>query len=128
MENINLDIMPIDGAKMMEQLAAGNMVVARSSNDFLYIVEFDDAYHMFSHTIGSQSGGQRQFPKDEKNTAVIKRVADLSIAVYVVEFDKELDLYGVMYTAEEAILTMFPGEDRDNDAMVDFMDFSTLEE
>ena len=128
MENINLDILPIDGERMLEQLAAGNMVIARANNDFLYIVDFNDTFHMFSHTIGAQNGGQKQFPKDEKNTAIIKKVADLSSAVYVAEFDKDHNIFGVMYTAEEAILSMFPGEDRDNDGTVDFMDFTAPEE
>jgi len=75
---------------------------------------------MFSHTPGAPGGGQKQFPKDEKHTAIIKKIADISDTAYVVEFDKNLNLYGVMYTAEEAILSMFPGDDRDNDGVVDF--------
>ena len=120
MENINLDLMPNDGERMLKEIAEGRMVVARSKNDFLYIVEFDDTIHMFSHTIGAPGGGQKQFPKDEKSTAMVRKVADLSDAVYQVEFDKGMNLFGVMYTAEEAIMSMFPGEDRDSDGMVDF--------
>ena len=36
------------------------------------------------------------------------------------EFDKDFNLYGVMYAAEEGILDMFPGDDRDADGTVDF--------
>jgi hypothetical protein len=52
--------------------------------------------------------------------AMVRKLADLSDFLYMVEFDSELNLYGVMYTAEEAILNMFPGDDRDSDGMVDF--------
>jgi len=75
---------------------------------------------MFTHTVGAPGGGQRQFPKDEKYTATVRKMADISDAVYMVEFDKSFNLYGVMYTAEEAILELFPGEDRSDDGMIDF--------
>jgi len=38
-ENIQLDVMPKESERMIEELAAGNMVVARSKHDFLYIVD-----------------------------------------------------------------------------------------
>jgi len=120
MEEVNLDLLPKDGERVLEELAAGNMVIARSKNDFLYILDFDEQFHMFSHTPGAPGGGQRQFPKDEKYTATVRTLADISDAVYVAQFDKELNLYGVMYTAEEGILAMFPGDDRDGDGMIDF--------
>ena len=120
MDNINLDILPKDGERVLSELASGNMVIARSKNDFLYILDFDGQFHMFSHSPGAPGGGQRQFPKDEKYTATIRKLADISDAVYMAEFDKGLNLYGVMYTAEEGILSMFPGEDRDSDGTVDF--------
>ena len=120
MENINIDMLPKDGGRMLEELAAGNMVITRSKNDFLYILDFDGLFHMFSHTAGAPGGGQRQFPKDEKYTTTVKKLADISDAVFLVEFDKNLNVYGVMSTAEDGILSMFPGEDRDGDGMVDF--------
>ena len=120
MENVNLDLLPKDGERVLEELAKGNMVIARSKNDFLYMLDFDGQFHMFSHTPGAPGGGQRQFPKDEKHLATVRKLADISDAVYLAEFDKDLNIYGVMYTAEEGILAMFPGDDRDSDGMVDF--------
>jgi len=120
MENINLDMLPKDGERLLEELTAGNMVVTRSKNDFLYILDDEKQFHLFTHTTGAPGGGQRQFPKDEKHTAMVRKLADLSDAMYLVEFDKKLNLYAVMYTAEEAILDMFPSENRDEDGMVDF--------
>ena len=120
MEKINLDMLPKDPDRILEELTAGNMVVTRSKNDFLYILDNDGQFHMFTHASGAPGGGQRQFPKDEKHTAMVRKLADLSDAMYLVEFEKDLNLYAVMYTAEEAILEMFPSEDRDADGMVDF--------
>ena len=120
MENINLDVLPKDGARILAELTAGNMVIARSNNSFLYIIDFNGVFHMFSHTPGAPGGGQKQFPKNEKHTAMVRKLADISDAVYMAQYEKSLNLYGVMYTAEEAILEMFPGDDRDSDGMVDF--------
>jgi len=120
MENIDLDVLPKDGERMIKELAAGNMVVARSKNDFLYILAIDGQFHLFSHTPGAPGGGQKRFPIDEQHMATVRKIADLSDTIYVAEFDKNLNIYGVMYTAEEAILSMFPGDDRDADGIVDF--------
>jgi len=120
-ENVDLDLLPKDGERVLEELTAGKMVIARSNSDFLYILDFNGQFHMFSHTIGAQGGGQRQFPKNEKFTATVRNIADLADAMYVASFNKDMNLYGVMATAEEGILSMFPGDDRDNDEIVDFM-------
>jgi len=119
-EDINLDKLPLDGKRMLKELAEGNMVIARSRNDFLYILELDGGYQMFSHTAGAPGGGQKQFQKDEKNTAVIDKIADLSDSMFMAEFDKGFDLVSVMFTIEEAILSMFPPVDSYNGEMVDF--------
>ena len=122
MDNINLDLLPKDGDRVLKELADGNMVVMRSKNEFMYILDFDGQFHMFSHTPGAPGGGQKQFPKDEKYTATVRNLAKISDAVYLVEFDKGMNLYGVMSTAEDAILEMFPGDDRDADGIIDFME------
>jgi len=119
-EHINLDLLPADGNRMLEEASAGNLVIARAKNDFLYVLEFDETLHMFSHTVGAPGGGQKQFPKDEKSTAIVRKIADLADAVYKAEFDKHMNLYSVMATAEQAVLEMFPGDDRSSDGIVDF--------
>ena len=120
-KDINLDLLPKEGDRLLKELGEGHMVIARSKNDFLYIVEADGMFHMFSHTPGAQGGGQRQFPKNEKYTASVRKIADISDAVYMAEYDKGLNIYGVMSSAEEGILSMFPGEDRDSDETVEFI-------
>lgn len=120
MDNINLDILPKDSERVLKELSEGRLIAARSKNDFVYIVAMDDQFHMFIHTPGNPEGGQKQYPIDEKNMAVVRTVIDLADFIYVAEFDKEMELYSVLFTAEEAILDLFPGEDRDSDGMVDF--------
>jgi hypothetical protein len=120
-EDIDLSMMPKDGDKMLEELGKGHMVVVRSKNDFLYILDFDGKYHMFSHTPGAPGGGQKQFPKDEKYVAVVRKLADLADNVFMAVFDKSLNLYGAMASAEEGILSLFPGGDGDSDGDIEFI-------
>ena len=107
--------------RVFSELATGNMVIARSKNDFMYILDFGGEFHMFSHTPGAPGGGQRQFPKDEKYTAAVRNIVELADYVYLCEFEASMNLYGVMYTAEEGILSMFPGENRDGDGALEFI-------
>jgi hypothetical protein len=118
---VNLSILPKESDKIMKVLADDNMVVARSKNDFLYILEFDDEFHLFSHSPISPRGSQKRFPKDEKYTAIIRNFVNLADSLFMVEFNKELNIYGVMCSAEEGILNMFPGDDRDADADIEFV-------
>lgn len=121
MENVSLEPLPKEGDRLLAELGQGHMVIVRSKNDFLYVLDFDGTFHMFSHTPGAPGGGQKQFPKDEKYTAVIRKLADLSDAVYKAEFSREQNLYGVMASAEEGILSLFPGMDRDKDSDIEFV-------
>ena len=120
-ENVNLDLLPNDGERVLQELTAGKMVIARSNNEFLYIIDFDGQFHMFSHTVGAPGGGQKQFPKNEKFAATVRSITDLADSVYSADFSKNMNLYGVMASAEEGILSMFPGDNRDNDKVIDFM-------
>jgi hypothetical protein len=118
---VKLDILPKQGDKIIKELAKGKMVVARSKNDFLYTLDFDDEFHIFSHSPGSPNGGQKCFPKNEKYTAVIRNIANLADSLFTVDFEKDLNIYGIMYSAEEGILSMFPGNDRDADEDIEFV-------
>jgi hypothetical protein len=108
-----------DGARALDELKAGNLIIARSRDDFLYISDRGGMFHMFSHTVGAPGGGQREFPKNEKYNATVRKVVELADSVFRAEFDRDMNLYGVLATAEEAILSMYPSSP-DNDAQVEF--------
>jgi len=118
--NIRLDVLPKDGNRILEELSKGNMVAARSKNDFLYVLDDGGEYRLFSHTPGTPNGGRKIFPKNEKHTAIIRSFAEVSDALFVIEFDRKMDFYGVLASAEEGILSMYPGDDRDADETIEF--------
>lgn len=118
--NIKLDVLPKDGDRIIAELSKGNIVAARSKNDFMYMMDEGGEYRLFSHTPGSPDGGRKTFPKDEKHTATIRSFAEVSDALFLIEFDRKMNFYGVLASAEEGILSMYPGDDRDADETVEF--------
>jgi len=118
--SVTLDLLPKDGERVLYELKDGNMVIFRSKNDFLYSMEFNGQYHMFSHTPGAQGGGQRQFPVDDKYRTSVRKLADLADSVYLCIFDKSMNIYGVLQSAEDGILSMFPSDDSENNETVEF--------
>ncbi|MDR0935629.1 MAG: hypothetical protein LBM98_02980 [Oscillospiraceae bacterium] len=125
MEQLQLSPVEKNGDAFMNALKAGSLLAIRSKNDFLYCVLRNKLFHLFTHTPGSPGGGQKQFPEDEKYTAVIRNLSTLCDLAIAVNFnEKEMNLYNVMASAEEAILETFPGDDRDADATVDFMSYT----
>ena len=119
--NIRLDVLPKDADRILVELSKGNIVAARSKNDFMYMMEEGEEYRLFSHTPGSAGGGRKTFPKNEKYTALIRSFAVMSDAMFLVEYDRSMDFFGVLASAEEGILSMFPGDDRDADGTVEFL-------
>ncbi|MDR2606389.1 MAG: hypothetical protein LBC38_03805 [Oscillospiraceae bacterium] len=121
MEQLQLELLPKDGEKVLEALKSGCLVVVRSKNDFMYVLLRKKQFQMFMHSPGSESGGRNQFPEDDKYTAIVKNFANLADMCVVVHYDAaQMNLFHVMASAEEAILTEFPGDDRDADEAVDF--------
>jgi hypothetical protein len=118
--NIKLDVLPKDGDRIIAELSKGNIVAARSKNDFMYMMDEGGEYRLFSHTPGSPGGGRKTFPKDEKHTAIIRSFAEVSDALFLIEFEREMNFYGVLASAEEGILSMYPGDDRDADETIEF--------
>ncbi|MDR3332629.1 MAG: hypothetical protein LBT08_08365 [Synergistaceae bacterium] len=120
--DIAIDKLPMEGDRILDELGRGNMVIARAKNDFLYLLESQDEFQLFSHTPGMPEGGRKQFPKDEKHTAIIRNLTNLVDALFLVEYRAEYhNIFGVMASAEDGILAMFPGDDRDADADVEFI-------
>ncbi len=118
---ITLDVLPKDGGRILNELSKGNLVVARSKNNFMYLLDEGGEHRLFSHTPGMPNGGRKTFPKSEKHTAIIGSFAEISDVLFLVEFDRRMGLSGVLASAEEGILSMYPGDDRDADETIEFL-------
>jgi hypothetical protein len=105
-DKINLKMLAPGGDALLAALGRGEMVAAYSKGHFLYILTSNEQFRLFSHTAGAASGGRKSFPIDEKHRAIVKKLADTADALYAIGFDADMDLYGVMASAEEAICAM----------------------
>ncbi|MDR2132712.1 MAG: hypothetical protein LBP30_05115 [Clostridiales Family XIII bacterium] len=102
-DKIDLRMLARDGNAPSEALARGELLVAQANENFLYILESDGCFKLFSHMAGAGSGGKKSFPIDEKHRAIVKNLANIADALYAVGFDADMDVFGVMASAEEAI-------------------------
>jgi hypothetical protein len=102
-EKINLKILTRSGDELMDALGRGEMVAVYSKGQFLYILAFDDRFQLFSHMAGASGGGRKSFPIDEKHRAIVKNLANMSDSLYSVSFGADMNIYGVMASAEEGI-------------------------
>jgi hypothetical protein len=105
-DKINLKMLAPGGDALPAALERGEMVAAYSKGHFLYILTSNEQFRLFSHTVGAASAGRKSFPIDEKHRAIVKKLADMADALYAIGFDADMDLYGVMASAEEAICEM----------------------
>jgi hypothetical protein len=105
-ENIDLKPLARDGDALLAALGRGEMAAARSKEHFLYILASNERFQLFSHTAGAASGGKKSFPIDEKHRAVVKKLAHMADALYAIDFDADMDIFGVMASAEEAVCAL----------------------
>lgn len=120
MEDLCMEQLVKDAAKFVETLDAGKLLVIRTKDDFIYMLDAGDNYQMFSHTAGQMNAGRRLQPKELAQKDMFEKMAKAVDTAFAVEFDHAMDIPTVLYSAEEAILEAFPmvGEEEK-------LDFST---
>jgi hypothetical protein len=120
-DKINLKILARDGGGLMDALDRGDMIAARSKEHFLYILVSDGRFQLFSHMTGAAGGGKKSFPIDEKHRAVVKNLANMAESLYSVGFAADMDICGVMASAEEAVCATFPDCGADGEGDIEFV-------
>ena len=114
--------------KIIASLKAGKMVAVLSGMELMYIFLLRGQYHCFIHKMDAEDGRRKSWPVNERNTAMLDNLYSASDALFEIRFAPELNLMGVMVTAERGIsgyLDMtgnFPGRD------MDFMDWQNKEQ
>ena len=120
MEDLCMEQLTKDAARFIETLDAGKLLVIRTKDDFIYMLDAGDNYQMFSHTAGQMNAGRRLQPKELAQKDMFEKMAKAVDTAFAVGFDRSMDIPTVLYSAEEAILEAFPmvGEEEK-------LDFST---
>lgn len=98
------------GDALLEQLEKGNMIVGAAQQEILYLIDSGSRYDVFVHIPGTPEGRRNSFPKDERSPALIRNLCKLADSLYAVEYDKSLDLNGVLVAAERAVISIQPQE------------------
>jgi hypothetical protein len=121
-----MEQLPKDGNRMQEVLNEGKLLVLRTRDEFLYFLDGGDEYLMFNHTAGQIQAGRRKHPKTSQDEGMFAAAAKAVDSAFSVEFDHELDIPTLLYSAEDAILQAYPmvGEEE----KIDFSSYRAPEE
>lgn len=107
------------GSKLLKSVEDGNMVAIVSGTEIMYTFIFRNMYQCFIHPMDSEDGRFKSFPVNERNTAMIKNLDSTADHLFEIEFDKNMDMIGVMVAAEPGIINYLdmtgnlPGQDMD---------------
>ena len=109
--------------KIIASLKAGKMVAVLSGMELMYIFLLRGQYHCFIHKMDAEDGRRKSWPVNERNTAMLDNLYSAADALFEVRFHPDMDLLGIMATAEKGIIGYLdmtgnlPAED------MDFMDW-----
>jgi len=113
--------------KITASLKAGKMVAVLSGMELMYIFLIRGQYHCFIHKMDAEDGRRKSWPVNERNTAMLDNLYSAADALFEVRFHPDMDLLGIMATAEKGIIGYLdmtgnlPVED------MDFMDWQNGE-
>lgn len=109
--------------KITASLKAGKMVAVLSGMELMYIFLIRGQYHCFIHKMDAEDGRRKSWPVNERNTAMLDNLYSAADALFEARFHPDMDLLGIMATAEKGIIGYLdmtgnlPAED------MDFMDW-----
>ena len=122
-QKISIGPLAKDGEKLIASLEKGDMVAILSGMEIMYTLLRGD-YLCYIHPIGAEEGRAKRLPRTEECRAVVKNLANLADQLFEVEFDKTMDIMGVMQAAENGIVAFL---DSIGQLPADDVDFMTGE-
>ena len=90
--------------KILHSLQEGNMVAVLSGMELMYVLLLRGEYHCFIHALDSEEGRHKAWANNERNRAMLDNLYSAADALFEICFDRNLDLMGVMVTAERGIV------------------------
>ena len=90
--------------KILNSLKAGNMVAVLSGMELMYVLLLHGEYHCFLHALDSEDGRHKAWANNERNSAMLDNLYSAADALFEICFERNLDLMGVMVTAERGIV------------------------
>lgn len=109
--------------KIRSSLKDGNMVAVLSGMEVMYIYIIRGDYHCFIHPLDSDEGRRKSWEINERNTAMLDNLYSAADALFEIRFAKDLNLMGVMVTAEQGIINYLDMTGNLPARDMDFMDW-----
>lgn len=109
-EKICIEEIKNTGDTLLEYLEKGQMIVGSAKEELMFLIDSGSRYDVFVHIPGTPEGRRNSFPRSEQSPALIRNLCKLADDLYAVEYDKSLDLNGVLVAAERAVLSVRPPE------------------
>lgn len=122
-QKISIGPLAKDGEKLITSLEKGNMVAILSGAEIMYTLLRVD-YLCYIHPIGAEEGRAKRLPRTPENRAIVKNLAELADQLFEVEFDRSMNVMGVMQAAENGIVAFL---DSIGQLPADDIDFMTGE-
>ena len=126
-DKIELSFLDKEKDKITVSLREGNMVAVLSGMEIMYVVQLRNMYRCIIHKFDAEEGRHKSFEINARNTAMLNNLNSAADQVFQIRFNKDMDLMGVMVTAERGIISyldmtgQLPAED------VDFMGWQEVE-
>lgn len=107
-DELQLSTIPISPMILEKELHKGHLVALRAQEEFIYVVEDGERFHLFTHTFGEETAGRRDCKNDEQSLEMIKQMLRVADAAYSCIYCKEMQLYSVMAAMEQGIVNRYP--------------------
>ena len=79
-----------DGEKLIASIRAGNMVGILSGAEVMYTFLYRGKYQCFIHPLAAEEGRHKDWAVNEKNTAMIKNLANLADQLFEIKFGAQM--------------------------------------
>ena len=109
--------------KIKKSLKDGSMVAVLSGMEIMYIMLIRGMYHCFIHPLDSDEGRRKAWEDNERNAAMLDNLYSAADALFEIKFSKDLNLMGVMVTAERGIINYLDMTGNLPARDMDFMDW-----
>ena len=105
-EKPEVELAPLgkEKGKILNTLRDGGMVAILSGMELMYVIKLRNEYHCFIHPLDSEEGRRKAFDVNERNDAMLDNLHSAADALFEIRFAPELNLMGVMVTAERGIV------------------------
>lgn len=133
-DKVQLSFLDKEKANLIDNVEDGDMVAILSGMEVMYVFLYGGEYRCVIHKFDSEDARQKAFERNARNRATLNHLNSAADHLFLVKFQKGMDLVGVMVAAERGIISFLdqtgqlPAEDADFMSWKDNPDDTNKEE